>query len=428
MAAQSNLHEKFGSKIPFAEPAWYQGKYSPYYTPSHVAFRAKVRAFVEKEIKPHMEDWLEAGERAHDQADYKGYPLALHRKAYEAGIAGIIYPRAHGGTPPEGFNAFHELILWDELARSGGGGVLGQLGINSMTLPPVLMAGTDAQKALVCRDVITGRKNISLAISEPGAGSDVANIQASAVLDPTGEFYIVNGAKKWITGGLFADFFTTAVRTGGPDSGMGGISLLLIERDRPGIKVRKMKTQFSTTHNTTFILFNDVKVPRANLIGQEGMGFFYIVNNFNHERFVISCSTARQARVCYEEAMKWAVTRRTFGKKLIGHQLIRFKLAEMVRQIESLQDMLERCAYQFANGMPDRKMGGPCALLKVQASKTFEYCAREASQIFGGSSVVREGRGAVVERLYREVRAAAIPGGSEEILLDFAMRQVAGKL
>jgi len=145
-------------------------------------------------------------------------------------------------------------------------------------------------------------------------------------------------------------------------------------------------------------------------------------------RFVISCSTARQARLCYEEAMKWAVTRRTFGKKLIGHQLIRFKLAEMVRQIESLQDMLERCAYQFANGMPDRKMGGPCALLKVQASKTFEFCAREASQIFGGSSVVREGRGAVVERLYREVRASAIPGGSEEILLDFAMRQVAGKL
>ena len=267
-------------------PTRYQGKYSPYYTASHVAFRAKVRAFVEKELKPHMDDWLAAGEAARSQSEYRGYPLELHRKAYEAGIAGVIYPREHGGTPPPGFDAFHELILWDELARIGGGGVLGQLGINSMALPPVITAGTDAQKALVCRDVISGRKNISLAISEPGAGSDVANIQATAVLDPTGEFYVVNGAKKWITGGLFADFFTTAVRTGGPDSGMGGISLLLIERDRPGIKVRKMKTQFSTTHNTTFILFNDVKVPRANLIGQEGMGFFYIVNNFNHERFV----------------------------------------------------------------------------------------------------------------------------------------------
>jgi len=123
--------------------------------------------------------------------------------------------------------------------------------------------------------------------------------------------------------------------------------------------------------------------------------------------------------------MPWSV--KHLEKKLVGHQIIRYKLAEMVRQIEALQDNVERVAYQFSKGVSDIRMGGQCALLKVQASKTFEYCAREASQIFGGNSIVKEGRGKLVERLYREVRASAIPGGSEEILLDFAMRQAVAK-
>mmetsp|Transcript_6757 Transcript_6757/g.12415 ORF Transcript_6757/g.12415 Transcript_6757/m.12415 type:complete len:168 (-) Transcript_6757:447-950(-) len=157
------------------------------------------------------------------------------------------------------------------------------------------------------------------------------------------------------------------------------------------------------------------------------MGFAYIVYNFNHERFVISTSTARASRLCYEEAINYAMDRKTFGKYLYQHQAIRMKLAEMAYRIESLQDMLERVAYQFSMGVPDRNLGEACALLKVVASRTFEFCAREASQIFGGSSIVKEGRGAIVERLYREVRASAIPGGSEEILLDFAVRSSIAK-
>jgi acyl-CoA dehydrogenase len=147
-----------------------------------------------------------------------------------------------------------------------------------------------------------------------------------------------------------------------------------------------------------------------------------ILYNFNHERFVISAGTCRAARLCYEEAITYALTRKTFGKRLVDHQVIRAKLAEMARQIECLHDNVERVAYQYKMGVSDMKLGAQCAFLKVQASKTFEYCAREASQIFGGSAIVREGRGRVVERLYREVRASAIPGGSEEILLDAAMR------
>lgn len=410
------LKDRFGDQVPFAEPSWYQGFHSPYYHDGHKAFRAKVRAFVEKRVKPNVDDWI---------ADPKGYPMSLHREIFDAGISGVIYDKALGGTKPDDFDAFYELIMLDEMARVAGGQVLGQLGINSMALPPIINAASDYIKNLVVQDVVQGRKNICLAISEPNAGSDVANLKTTAVLDPSGEFYIVNGSKKWITGGMTADYFTLACRTGG--EGYMGLSLLLVDRQSPGVNVRKMQTQFDSCHSTTFIIFEDVKVPAKNLIGEENAGFMYIMTNFNHERFVIAASTARVARVCYTEAFKYAMQRETFGKKLISHQIIRFKLAEMVRQIEALQDNVEKIAFQFSKGVADHALGGQCALLKVQASKCFEYCAREAVQIFGGSGIVKEGKGKIVERLYRDVRQTAIPGGSEEILLDFAMRQVQRK-
>jgi len=184
-----------------------------------------------------------------------------------------------------------------------------------------------------------------------------------------------------------------------------------------------METQFDTCHGTTFITFDNAMVPVSNLIGQEGAGFRYLLLNFNHERLVISVGTCRFARLCYSEALKYSMRRKTFGKALCEHQMIRWKLGEMLRQIEALHDCNERVAFQYKSGVPDSRLGTQAALLKVMASKTFEYCAREASQVFGGASIVREGPGRVVERLYREVRASAIPGGSEEVLLDLAARQ-----
>lgn len=247
----------------------------------------------------------------------------------------------------------------------------------------------------------------------------MANIRLTGIRE--GDHFVVNGQKKWITGGHIADFFTLAARTSG--SGPRGLSLLLVDAKTPGLHIRKMETQFDTCHGTTFLTFDNVLVPVANLIGEEGQAFKYLLLNFNHERFVLSISTCRFARLCYSESLKYCVRRKTFGKLLGEHQMIRWKLAEMARQVEALQDSNERVAFQYKAGVPDSKLGSQCALLKVQCSKTFEFCAREASQIFGGSSLVREGPGKLVERLYREVRAAAIPGGSEEILLDLAARQ-----
>ena len=348
------------------------------------------------------------------------FPPELHEKAYRAGIYGAIWPEEFGGTPPKDFDAFHDLILVDELSRCAAGGVLWSCFFCfGIALPPVLKTGSDYLKNKVARDVITGKKIMCLAVTEPYAGSDVAGLQTTAVRD--GDYYIVNGAKKFITGGMKADYFTTAVRTGG--EGMGGVSLILIEKDMPGITLRRMKTQGWWISNTAYITFENVRVPAKNLIGVENKGFYAIMNNFNHERFVLAAMSNRYARVCLEESIKYARVRKTFNKRLIDHQVIRHKIADMAREVESCHALVENVAYQMSCGVDDSHISGLIALLKVNATKTMEFCAREASQIFGGNSYIRGGQGEKVERLYREVRVNAIGGGSEEILIGLAMKR-----
>jgi alkylation response protein AidB-like acyl-CoA dehydrogenase len=207
---------------------------------------------------------------------------------------------------------------------------------------------------------------------------------------------------------------------------MNGVSLLLVEKSMPGVKTRHMPCSGVWASGTTYITFEDVKVPVENIIGKENKGFKCIMYNFNHERMGICIQATRFARVCYEDAMKYAHKRETFGKKLIDHPVIRNKLAHMARQIEATHAWMEALLYQTCL-MPQEqqmlKLGGPIALLKAQSTQTMEFCAREAAQIFGGLSYSRGGQGERVERLYREVRAYAIPGGSEEIMLDLGIRQ-----
>merc|ERR1711862_239990 len=313
----------------------------------------------------------------------------------------------------------------DEICRCGSAGVLwGLYGGLSIGLPPVLHFGSDYLKAKVARDCLWGDKVICLAITEPYAGSDVANLKTEAVRTPDGKHFIVNVEKKWITNGVFADYFTTAVRTGGP--GMGGISLLLIEKTMPGVTTRQMKCSGVWPSGTTYITFEDVKVPVENIIGKENKGFKCIMYNFNHERLAISIQASRFARVCLEEAIKHAYRRKTFGKRLIDHPVIRMKIAHMARQCEATHAWLENIVYQMDTMSYQEqqvRLGGPIPLLKAQTTITFEYCAREAAQIYGGLAYTRGGQGEKVERLYREVRAFAIPAGSEEIMLDLGVRQ-----
>ncbi|KAI1654353.1 acyl-CoA dehydrogenase NM domain-like protein [Daldinia decipiens] len=416
--------EPFGALIPFADPSWYQGFHSPYFNESHAALRAEIREWVERDIEPNVTEWDEKKEVPREIF------LEAGRRGYLAGLLGVHYPVEYTkntvkSVAPEQWDLFHELIVTDELSRVGSGGfvwnILGGFGIGC---PPLVKFGKKALKDRILPGLLTGEKRICLAITEPDAGSDVANLTCEAKLSEDGKHYIVNGEKKWITNGIWCDYFTVAVRTGG--EGMAGVSLLLIERDFGGVSTRRMDCQGVWSSGTTYITFEDVKVPVENLIGKENQGFKVMMTNFNHERMGIIIQCLRFSRVCYEESVKYANKRRTFGKKLMEHPVIRMKLAHMARQIEASYNWLENLVYQCQKmGETEAmlRLGGPIAGLKAQSTLTFEFCAREASQIFGGLSYSRGGQGGKVERLYRDVRAYAIPGGSEEIMLDLSMRQ-----
>ncbi|KAI1139206.1 acyl-CoA dehydrogenase NM domain-like protein [Hypoxylon sp. FL0543] len=423
-AEEAEALEPFGDLIPFGDPSWYQGFHSPYFNESHAALRAELRQWIDSEIEPNVTEWDEKKEVPREVF------LEMGRRGYLAGLLGVHYPKEYTkntvkSVPPEKWDLFHEMIVTDELSRVGSGGfvwnMIGGFGIGG---PPLLKFGKKALKDRIVPGLLSGEKRICLAITEPDAGSDVANLTCEAKLSEDGKHYIVNGEKKWITNGVWCDYFTTAVRTGG--EGMNGISLLLIERDFGGVSTRRMDCQGVWSSGTTYITFEDVKVPVENLLGKENQGFKVIMTNFNHERMGIIIQCLRFSRVCYEESVKYANKRRTFGKKLIEHPVIRMKLAHMARQIEASYNWLENLIYQCQKmGETEAmlRLGGPIAGLKAQSTLTFEFCAREASQIFGGLSYSRGGQGAKVERLYRDVRAYAIPGGSEEIMLDLSMRQ-----
>ncbi|MFN0025206.1 MAG: acyl-CoA dehydrogenase family protein [Parvularculaceae bacterium] len=376
---------------------------SPHLTPSHEAWRETVRAFVEKELRPHVNAWDEEGK----------FPRELYRRAAAVGLLALGYPEDYGGVR-DGVDVFHSLVASEELARAGSGGLIAGLMTHSIGLPPVLALGSDELKARIAPDVLKGLKLIALCVTEPSGGSDVANIKTRAMRD--GNHYVVNGEKTYITTGYRADYLTVAVRTGG--AGAGGLSFLLIEADSPGVTRAKLPKMGWWMSDTASISFADVRVPAENLIGAENSGFAGIVTNFNNERLGMAAQAIAFARVCIEDAASWAMNRETFGKPLIKHQVIRHKLAEMARHVHASSAFLDNCAWRVMQGeTPIAEL----SLLKVQATRTMEFCAREGMQILGGAGFIRGQR---IERIYREVRVMAIGGGSEEIMLDLAARQM----
>ena len=376
---------------------------NPYLTADHEAWRDQLRRFIDKEIMPHASEWDEEGH----------IPDDLWPKAGELGLLGLGYPEEYGGVS-EGVSIWHKNIVNEEFSRIGAGGIPASLMVHGIGLPPVVKFARDHIKDMVVPPVLRGERNISLGITEPGAGSDVAQLSTTAVRD--GDYYVVNGSKTYITGGMRADWVTTAVRTGG--DGAGGVSTLLIPTASEGFSRTPLdRKQGWWASDTATLYFDKVRVPADHLLGPENRGFAVIMNNFNSERMAMSVSMAASARVCLEEAVNWARERNTFGKRLADHQVIRHKIAEMKMRINATEAYIQALSKQIDDGV---EPAGDIALLKVQCSQTMEFCAREAMQILGGAGYMRGNR---VERIYREVRVNAIGGGSEEIMRDLAARQ-----
>jgi acyl-CoA dehydrogenase len=374
---------------------------SPFYTAEHEAFRDSVRRFVAREIEPHADAWDEAGE----------FPRELYARAAGIGLLGMGFPEQYGGVATD---RFHAIIATQELTRCGAGGICASLMSHTIGAPPIAKLGSERLKARVLPGVLSGEKISALAITEPSGGSDVANLRTTARRD--GDDYVVRGEKTFITSGMRADFYTVAVRTGGP--GMGGISLILIERDRPGFTRTPLKKMGWWASDTATLHFDDCRVPAENLIGAENAGFIGIMMNFNDERLGLAASSIGFAQVCLDEAIAYAGQRETFGKPLTRHQVIRHKLVDMAQRIHASQAMLELLAWRLDRG--EHPIAELC-MLKNQATQTLAFCASEAVQIFGGAGFMR---GAKVERIYREVKVNAIGGGAEEIMKDLASRQM----
>jgi acyl-CoA dehydrogenase len=372
------------------------------YDEDHDLFRKVVAEFVSKEITPFVNEWDEAGT----------FPRELYAKAGALGLFGIGFDTEYGGNGDHDALAF--VILSEELARCGAGGVPASLFSNYIGAPPIQRGGSNEAKAEILPAMLSGEAICALAITEPSGGSDVANLTATAVRD--GEYYVVNGSKTFITSGMRADYVTTAVRTGGP--GAGGVSLLVIPSELDGFSRTPLDKMGWWASDTATLYFDGCRVPAKYLLGAENGGFGLIMENFNYERLFMIAGMTQASRVCFDEALAWARDRQTFGSRLADHQVIRHKLVDMDRRINATKAWLEQLAWRINQGDAPAAELAEC---KVQASLTMEFCAREAAQILGGASYLR---GNPVERIYREVRVNAIGGGSEEIMRDLAARQL----
>ena len=382
------------------------GKNDLFYNESHDAWRQELRKFVSKEIVPFVEEWEEAGE----------FSRELYKKAGEFGLLGMGYPEKYGGTS-EGIDIFHGIVTSEELAQGCGGVAASLLSLN-ISLPLIMALGTEEQKQKYIPPVIAGDKIACLGVTEPSGGSDVAGIKTKAVRD--GDHFVINGSKMFITSGMRADYYVIACRTGGP--GTSGISAIVVEKGTPGFSQTPLKKMGWLSSDTAALYFDDVRVPVENLIGGENSGWMGIMSNFSQERLGLAAGMNAYSQICIDEAVVWAKDRKTFGKSLIENQVIKHKLAEMSRMVNATKAYMELLTWKVMNG---EQPIADLALLKVQASKTMEYCAREAMQILGGAGYLKANSGpGKVERIYREVRVNAIGGGSEEIMLDLASRQL----
>ncbi|TIA69937.1 hypothetical protein D6C76_07684 [Aureobasidium pullulans] len=416
--------------IPFSEPPYLSGLPSPYYSASHLEWQKKCRAFITEHLTQHAMEWETAEtvpehvfhdfSKANMLLPSLPAPLPVERLK-SLGIHDIL------GLPVEEFDYFHNAIYTDEMLKSGLAGPSGSLTTGmAFGVPPIFKFGSKELQDRFLPDLLTGKKRACIAITEPDAGSDVANIQATAVKSKDGKTYTINGTKKWITNGIWSEVSCMAVRTGGP--GPGGLSLMVVPlKGHEGVSMRRLKVSGQISAGTTYIELDDVVVPADNLIGEEGMGMKYIMTNFNHERLTIAIGCARQARVALSAAFEYCLKREAFGKSLMDQPVVRHRLAKCGAQLEAQWSWTESFVYAMIK-LPkkdaDVELGGLTAAAKAQAGVVLMECAQCAVLLFGGNGFTRSGKGEIAEKMWREVPGNRIPGGSEDVLFDLSIRQL----
>jgi alkylation response protein AidB-like acyl-CoA dehydrogenase len=379
-------------------------------TPERRQLRELTRAFVTREVLPHLDDWERAGE----------VPRSLHATAAKLGLLGIGFPESVGGS---GGDLLDSILVTEELIRSGGSsGLVAALFTHGIALPHMVAAANPDLIDRYVRPTLAGTMIGALAITEPDGGSDVAGIRTTARRD--GDHYVVNGAKTYITSGHRADFVTTAVCTDFP--GSGELTLLVIDKGTPGFTVgRRLEKLGWHCSDTAELSFVDVRVPVANRIGAENNGFLAIMQHFAAERLSLATQAYATAQRCVELAVRWCRDRETFGRPLASRQLIRHRLAEMHTRAEAARAYVHEVATRVARPLPlggsdaaPRAVAGEPVVTEVAMAKNVAVAACDhvvdaALQLHGGFGYLRD---AEVERHYRDARILGIGGGTTEIM------------
>ncbi len=368
-----------------------------YFTPEHQMFRASLRDFVEKELRPHAEEW----ERA------QIFPKEVFRRMGEMGFLGVTMPVEYGGM---GLDYWFTVVFAEEMARSRMAGLNMAIAVQTdMATPVIAEIGTDEQKREFLAPAISGERIAALGISEPNCGSDVASIRTTA--RRVGDDLVIDGAKTYITNGTRADFITLAVRTGGP--GYGGISLVLFPTDVKGFSVGKVLRKVGNhTSDTAELAFDGCRIPARYLLGQENLGFYYIMQNFQGERLIAAILACAGMRLMWEDALEYGRAREAFGKPIIKFQVWRHKFVEHLTSIEAA-----RCLTYHACDLFNRKEP---AVREISMAKLFcgdlaQKVVYDLQQFHGGAGYIEEYH---IARAYRDLRLLTIGGGTSEVMKE----------
>lgn len=376
---------------------------SRFFNEDHQIFREQVRNFVTKEISPHINQWEEEGL----------FPKSLYRRMGELGFLGIRHPVEYGGS---GGDIWMTLVFCEELCRCRALGLPTSVMVHTdMSSTHIARNGTDEQKEKYLRPMITGEAVCAIGVTEPSGGSDVASIQTTAVRD--GDSYVINGSKIFITNSVHGDVFCIAAKTD-KDAQARGISLFLVERDTPGFCLaKKLDKMGCNSSDTGELVFEEMRVPRQNLLGEEGKGFYYIMQNFQDERLIAAIMAVSASQQALEDTLKYTRERETFGQRIFDHQVVAHRLADMATELEAARQLTYYATDVLASG---RDCSTEVSMAKLYCCNLANKIAYECVQLHGGYGYMKE---FAVERFYRDIRQASIAGGTAEIMREIIAKR-----
>ncbi|WP_288253359.1 acyl-CoA dehydrogenase family protein [uncultured Hydrogenophaga sp.] len=362
--------------------------------------RDQVRRFSKERIVPFADAWEASGE----------IPRSLFRELGELGFLGMRHPVEYGGG---GLGALSSVVLGEELARSGYGGVASALTVHSdMSISHIAHRGSHEQKQKYLPDACAGRKVGAVCVTEPGAGSDVAGLRTRAVRTADGG-WLLNGSKTFITNGVHGDIYIVAARTDPEAKGSRGISMFIVDKDNPGLKItRQFEKHGWRSSDTAELFFDDLKLPADALLGEEGKGFYYIVSTFQNERLVVGALVSGTCARAIELTVDYVRQRQAFGKSLWDQQVVRNKLAWMASKAAAVRALTYQCAQMIDEGKDTVR---EVSMLKAFGAETLQEVVHTCLQLHGGTGFII---GTPVERMARDARILTIGGGATEVMLE----------